>query len=63
MGVTGGGLGGAVTLATKAPAEQGLGLRYVQGIGSFATFDEFLRRQPGGAVEQFDARALQHLGQ
>ena len=49
VGVTGGGLGGAVTLATKAPAEQGLGLRYVQGIGSFRTFDEFLHLTYGGA--------------
>lgn len=43
VGITGGGLGGAVTLATKAPVGEGLGLRYVQGIGSFTTFDEFLR--------------------
>ncbi|WP_374046811.1 TonB-dependent receptor [uncultured Alistipes sp.] len=43
VGITGGGLGGAIAMATKAPAEQGLGLRYIQGIGSFSTFDEFLR--------------------
>lgn len=64
VGVTGGGLGGAVTLATKAPAEQGLGLRYVPGhrvvrhVRRISAPD--LRRR---AVEQFDARALQHLGQ
>lgn len=64
VGVTGGGLGGAVTLATKAPAEQGLGLRYVPG----HRVVRHVRRIPAPdlrrrAVEQFDARALQHLGQ
>ena len=58
VGVTGGGLGGAVTLATKAPAEQGLGLRYVQGIGSFATFDEFLHLTYGGARWSSSTRVL-----
>ena len=43
VGITGGGLGGAVTLKTSPPAEEGLSLRYVQGVGSFATFDEFAR--------------------
>ncbi len=42
VGVSGGGLGGAVTLANKAPTEEGFSLRYVQGIGSYTTFDEFL---------------------
>lgn len=42
VGITGGGLGGAVALATEAPREAGFGLRYVQGAGSFSTFDEFL---------------------
>ena len=40
---TGGGLGGAVTLDTKPVSGEGFGLKYVQGIGSFSTFDEFLR--------------------
>ena len=43
VGITGGGLGGAITLATKEPETRGFALRYVQGIGSFTTFDEFLR--------------------
>ena len=43
VGITGGGLGGAIALATKVPEEKGIGLRYVQGVGSFTTFDEFLR--------------------
>lgn len=42
-GVTGGGLGGAVVLGTKPADEQGWGLRFIQGISSFNTFDEFLR--------------------
>lgn len=40
---TGGGLGGLVRLSTSPDAERGFGLQYVQGIGSFRTFDEFAR--------------------
>ncbi|MCH5232683.1 MAG: TonB-dependent receptor [Muribaculaceae bacterium] len=40
---TGGGLGGLVKLETIPDAPPGLNLQYVQGIGSFSTFDEFLR--------------------
>ena len=40
---TGGGLGGLVKLNTIPDAPDGFGLQYIQGIGSFSTFDEFLR--------------------
>ncbi|MCH5225111.1 MAG: TonB-dependent receptor [Muribaculaceae bacterium] len=40
---TGGGLGGLVKLATTPDAPPGFNLQYIQGIGSFSTFDEFLR--------------------
>lgn len=40
---TGGGLGGLVKLSTVPDVPQGFGLQYIQGIGSFSTFDEFLR--------------------
>lgn len=40
---TGGGLGGLVRLSTLPDVPEGFGLQYVQGIGSFKTFDEFLR--------------------
>lgn len=40
---TGGGLGGAVKLSTQPANAEGFGLQYVQGVGSFKTFDEFLR--------------------
>lgn len=43
VGVTGGGLGGAVTLGTKPLLEQGAGLRLIQGVSSFNTWDEYLR--------------------
>lgn len=39
---TGGGLGGLVRLSTNPDAPKGWHLQYVQGIGSFRTFDEFL---------------------
>lgn len=45
---TGGGLGGAVLLQTRPENEEGLGLHYVQGYGSFETFDQFLRLTLGG---------------
>lgn len=40
---TGGGLGGLVRLGTIPDAPDGLNAQYVQGIGSFKTFDEFAR--------------------
>lgn len=39
----GGGLGGAVKLSTNSSTEEGFGLHFVQGVGSFCTFDDFLR--------------------
>lgn len=45
----GGGLGGAVRLASGAPDPQsGLRVRYIQGVGSYSTFDEFLQVDYGG---------------
>lgn len=44
---SGGGLGGAVQLATAPANEKGFNLQYVQGAGSFVTFDEFLRMTYG----------------
>lgn len=38
-----GGLGGAVLLATEPVRNEGWETQYVQGIGSFSTFDEFLK--------------------
>ena len=40
---SGGGLGGAVSLSTAPDFGKGFGLNYVQGIGSYRTFDEFLK--------------------
>lgn len=40
---TGGGLGGLVRLATTPDVGEGINAHYVQGIGSFSTFDEFGR--------------------
>jgi len=55
---TGGGLGGAVKLATKPISTRGFGLQYVQGVGSFRTFDEFLRLTYGNDRWQFSTRAV-----
>lgn len=40
---TGGGLGGLVKLGTSSDVAEGINAQYVQGIGSFKTFDEFGR--------------------
>lgn len=55
---TGGGLGGAVKLATKPADADGFGLQYVQGVGSFKTFDEFLRLTYGDRHWQVSTRAV-----
>lgn len=55
---TGGGLGGAVKLATKAADTQGFNLQYIQGVGSFRTFDEFLRLSYGNDHWQLSTRVV-----
>ena len=55
---TGGGLGGAVRLSTKPAEADGFGLQYVQGVGSFQTFDEFLRLTYGDEHWQVSTRAV-----
>lgn len=55
---TGGGLGGSVKLSTKPAKSEGLGLQYVQGIGSFKTFDEFLRLTYGNEHWQTSTRVV-----
>ncbi len=55
---TGGGLGGAVKLSTKPADADGFGLQYVQGVGSFKTFDEFLRLTYGDEHWQVSTRAV-----
>ena len=55
---TGAGLGGAVKLSTKPAQNNGFGLQYVQGVGSFKTFDEFLRLTYGNKNWQLSTRAV-----
>ncbi len=55
---TGGGLGGAVKLSTKPANADGFGLQYIQGIGSFKTFDEFLRLTYGNEHWQSSTRVV-----
>ena len=58
VGETGGGLGGAVKLATRPAEARGFALQYVQGFGSFGTFDEFLRMTWGDDHWQLSTRAV-----
>ena len=55
---TGGGLGGAVKLSTQPANADGFGLQYIQGIGSFQTFDEFLRLTYGDNHWQASTRLV-----
>ena len=55
---SGGGLGGAVRLSTKPAQADGFGLQYVQGVGSFNTYDEFLRLTYGNDHWQISTRAV-----
>ncbi|MBR5249108.1 MAG: TonB-dependent receptor [Bacteroidales bacterium] len=55
---SGGGLGGAVKMATKPANNRGFGLQYIQGLGSFKTFDEFLRLTYGNDHWQVSTRAV-----
>ena len=43
INISGGGLGGAVELKTKPTDFQGTSLQYIQGLGSYSTYDQFLR--------------------
>ena len=55
---TGGGLGGAVKLMSRPAENKGFGVQYIQGIGSFKTFDEFLRLTYGDDHWQISTRAV-----
>ena len=55
---TGGGMGGAVKLSTKPAQSDGFGVQYIQGLGSFRTFDEFLRLTYGDEHWQISTRTV-----
>ena len=40
--ISSGGLGGAIALSSAIPQQDGISLSFIQGAGSFLTFDEFL---------------------
>ena len=54
----GGALGGVVKLSTAPAAADGFGLQYIQGIGRYRTFDEFLRLTWGDEHWQVSTRAV-----
>lgn len=55
---TGGGLGGLVKLGTIPEETDGFRMQYVQGVGSFKTFDEFVRISYGSERLQLSTRAV-----
>lgn len=58
VGVTGGGLGGAVVLTTDNRPRQGFEVQYVQNVASYNTFDEFLRVSVGRNGLSINTRVL-----
>lgn len=56
--VAGGGLGGAIALATAPTEDRGLNFKYVQGISSFGTYDEFFRATYSGRKWQGSTRLM-----
>ncbi|WP_298616296.1 TonB-dependent receptor [uncultured Odoribacter sp.] len=56
VNVTGGGLGGAVTLSNKPMAGVGMDLNFIQGISSFNTYDDFLHFRYASAKWQSSTR-------
>lgn len=58
VNLTGGGLGGAVILSTGPADVHGFKLQYVQGVGMFHTFDEYLRLGWGNDKWQVSTRAV-----
>ena len=63
VSATGGGLGGAVALSTSSAVDRGWGLQAVQGVGSYATFDEFLRLTYGAERWQSSTRVAYSTSQ
>ena len=51
-------MGGLVRLSTSPANHEGFGLQYVQGVGSFSTFDEFLRLTYGDKHWQSSTRVV-----
>jgi iron complex outermembrane receptor protein len=54
----GGGVGGAVVLGNRAPTGRGFEMSYTQGVGSFHTFDQFMRLAYGGGRFRETTRVL-----
>lgn len=58
INISGGGLGGAVEMLTKPVVQDGTHLQYVQGVGSFDTYDQFLRLSCRGRKWSSSTRAV-----
>jgi iron complex outermembrane receptor protein len=48
VSIASGGLGGAIALSTQTVSEKGPYVNFIQGVGSFRTFDDFLQVSYGG---------------
>lgn len=63
VSVTGGGLGGAILLKSAPTTERGFQLQYIQGIGSYSTYDEFLRLSYASERWQVQTRLIHTMSE
>ncbi len=63
VATTGGGLGGAIVLESHTRPSQEVQLQFVQGVGSYTTFDEFLRLDYGARNWDFSTRVAYSTSQ
>ena len=56
VSVASGGLGGAISLNTKPAPENSIDLRYIQGISSYSTYDQFFKFSYGNSNFQTSTR-------
>ncbi|MDR3286178.1 MAG: TonB-dependent receptor plug domain-containing protein [Prevotellaceae bacterium] len=61
VSVASGGLGGAITLNTKPANEKDFSIKYIQGISSYDTYDQFLKLNYGNSKFQSSTRIIYTL--
>jgi iron complex outermembrane receptor protein len=58
VSIASGGLGGAITLNTKPVYEKGFSLKYIQGVSSYDTYDQFVKLNYGNSKFKSSTRIV-----
>ncbi len=58
-----GGLGGSIGISNRADWNEGFSAEYIQGTGSFSTFDHYLRATVGTGKWQYRARGYRNISE